>query len=298
MTTATAALTGNNPSPTSSGTPTPSGPGGPPTSDPGTASPSGWWDSVGDPGVKSWLATKNFPSANEAFTSYRNLENVFSADRAGRTFVRPKDDADAEGWANVAKALGVPDSPAAYQLPVPQGADDGFSKTAAEWFHKAGVPPRSANLIANEWNAWVQQQVEAGEASDRAESERQMTALKGEWGAQFDAKRDLAQRAYRNLAESLGLTSTASLERAESVLGAANLVKLFAGIGDLIGEHHFAQSDGTSRTGFLTGAADARRQIKEIQDKRMRGEIDDLAWNSEYGPKVMELGKIVAASLG
>lgn len=289
MTTATQALTGSSTTESTAGAATP------PTN-PANGAPAGWWDSVSDPGTKTWLASKNFPSQNEALTSYRNLEQMFGADKASRTLLRPKDDADVDGWNAVAKALGVPDKAEGYQLPVPQGADDGFSKTAAEWFQKAGVPPRSANLIASEWNNWIQKQVEAGESADRAESERQMNQLKAEWGAQFDVKRDNAQRAYRQLSQALGLTETASLERAESVFGAGNLIKLFAAIGDLIGEHHFAQNDGTSRTGFLTSAADAKRQIQDIQTKRMEGKIDDHSWQNEYEPKVMELGKIVAAS--
>lgn len=293
MATATATLTGTSSSTTTPATPN-SQPGGnsPPNS---TAANSGWWDSVPDAPTKEWLASKNFPSANEAFTSAHNLEKLFGADRAGRTLLKPKDDADVDGWNAIARGLGVPEKASDYNLPVPQGADDGFSKTAAEWFQKAGVPPRSANLIASEWNGWIQSQVEAAEASDRQESERQMGQLKAEWGAQYDAKKDLAQRAYRQLSESLGLSESAKLERAESVFGAANLVKLFAGIGDLIGEHHFAQNNGNnSRTGFLTSAADAQRQLKELQLKRMRGEIE----TDEYQSRAMELGRIIAPSLG
>lgn len=290
MVTAASTLTANSPSTTS-----PASPSGPPaggTTTPASTAPSGWWDSlVTDSEDKAWLANKNYPSANEAFKSARNLETMFGADKAGRTVLKPKDDADVDGWNAVNKALGVPEKADAYKLPVPEGADDGFSKTASEWFLKAGVTPRSANVVATEWNNWIQAQVEAGEKADREESDRQMTALKGEWGAEFDAKQDLAQRAYRQIAKELGLSETASLERAESVLGAANLVKFMAKIGSLLGEHHLAQGGADKGTGF-TGTADgARKEYHDIQDKRMRGEIDNYTWQQESEPRLRELEK-------
>lgn len=291
-TTATATLT--------SGTaPNPQGGSGsaPPANGTGLpANTSGWWDSVKDSGTKEWLGTKKFPDADSALTSYRNLEQLFGADKAGRTVVLPKDDNDADGWAALSKRLGVPESADGYKLPVPEGGDDGFAKTAAAWFQKNGVHPRAATGIANEWNAWVKEQVEAGEAADRAESVKQMEALGKEWGTSFDANRELAQRGYREFASRFGLDDKATLERAESVFGAANLTKFFHGLGSLNSEGGFAGTDG--RGGFNTSVADAQKEITQIQADRIAGKISDVAWRKTYGPRMMELGKIVARTMG
>lgn len=262
----------------------------------GTATNSpAFWDTFKDADIKGWVASKNFPDVEKALTSYRNLETLMGADKAGRTVMLPKDDNDAEGYAALAKRLGVPDTADGYKLPLPEGADDGFSKTAASWFHKAGVTPRAATQIAEAWNGWIAEQVKAAETADRAESEKQMGALEQEWGNEFTAKRELAQRGYRAFAEKFGLTDAAALERAESVLGAANLTKFFAGLGSLDSESTFAGGD--KPAGFGMSMKDAQARINEIRAKRISGEINDHQWRTQYAAEVDGLGKIVAAAM-
>lgn len=256
-----------------------------------TAPSTGWWDSVKDGEVKTWLGNKKYPDAESALKAHWSLERLMGADKAGRTVMLPKDENDAEGWKALSAKLGVPDSADGYKLPMPEGSDDNFAKTAAKWFHEAGVPPRAANKIAEAWNAWVGEQVKAGEATEHAESEKQMSALEKEWGNEFGAKRELAQRGYRNFAKQFGLDDKAALERAETVLGAANLTKFFAGLGQLNSESAFAGSDGK---GGFSGVSkqQALDQIRQIQTDRMAGKINDHAWRTEFGPKVEKLGAI------
>lgn len=251
----------------------------------------GWWDTVKDPEVKGWLGNKKYPDAESALKAHWGLERLMGADKAGRTVLLPKDENDADGWKALASKIGVPDSPDGYKLPMPEGADEGFAKMASKWFHEAGVPPRAANRIAEAWNTWVGEQVKAGEAADRAESEKQMTALEQELGAEFGVKRELAQRGYREFAKQFGLDDKAALERAESVLGAANLTKFFAGLGQLNAESAFAGADGKGGFAGTTKQA-ALDQIREIQSKRIKGEINDHAWRTEYEPKLQKLGQV------
>lgn len=259
---------------------------------PGASQPaSGWWDSVKDSEVKTWLGSKNYPDAESALKSHWSLERLMGADKAGRTVMLPKDDNDADGWKALSAKLGVPDTADGYKLPLPQGADDGFAKTASKWFHEAGVPPRAANKIAEAWNTWVADQVKAGETADRAESDKQMAALEQEWGGEFAGKRELAQRGYREFAKQFGLDDKATLERAESVLGAANLTKFFAGIGAMNSESGFAGSD--AKGGFSGASKEqALKELRDIQAKRLAGTINDHAWRTEFGPKVEKLGQI------
>ena len=283
MPTATATLTQGDSAPTT------------PASGVPTATPSGWFDSVKDTEVKTWLGTKNFPDAETAFKSHRNLESLMGADKAGRTLLMPKDDSDAEGWKQLNSRLGVPETADGYKLPTPEGADDGFSRTASQWFHEAGLRPAAANKIAERWNTWVQEQVTSGEAADRAESERQMSALQAEWGNDFTAKQELARRGYREFAAKFGLSETASLERAESILGAANLTKFFAGLGALNSESSFAGADG--KGGFNPSAKDAQNRIREIQQQRLEGKINDHQWRTTYEPEIMKLRDAVVAGM-
>lgn len=213
------------------------------------------------------------------------------ADKAGRTVMLPKDDKDAEGWKALSSKLGVPDTADGYKLPMPEGADGAFAKTAASWFHEAGVPPRAANLITEKWNGFIAEQVKAGEAAEKAESEKQMAALERELGAKFPEQRELAQRGFREFAAQFGLDDKAALERAESVLGAANLTKFFAGIGSLNAESGFA---GGGAGTFKTSAADAQQQIDQMQADRISGKYNDFQWRNEIEPKILKLAQFVS----
>lgn len=290
MSTAAAVLSGDSGGNAGGGNP-PNGAGG--AGGLPTQPATGWWDTVKDPEVKTWLGTKKYPDAESALKSHWSLERLMGADKAGRTVMLPKDDNDADGWKALTAKLGVPDTPDGYKLPMPEGTDDGFAKTASKWFHEAGVPPRAANKIAEAWNAWVGEQVKAGEAADVAESEKQMGALEKEWGNEFGPKRELAQRGYREFAKQFGLDDKAALERAESVLGAANLTKFFAGLGQLNSESAFAGAD--AKGGFSGSKQAAMDQIREIQAKRIKGEINDHAWRTEYEPKLLKLGAIASS---
>lgn len=261
-----------------------------------TAASTGWWDSIKDGEVKGWLQNKNYPDAESALKAHWGLERLMGADKAGRTVMLPKDENDTEGWTNLSKKLGVPDSADGYKLPMPEGVDDGFAKAAASAFQKAGIPPRQASAMAEWWNGWVAEQVQSGEAADRAESEKQMNALQTEWGKEFDAKRELAQRGYRTFAKQFGLDDKAALERAESVLGAANLTRFFTGLGSLDSESSFAGGDGGGS--FRMSHSDAQKRVNEIMADRTAGKINDYQWRKEAEPELMKLGKILATAGG
>lgn len=256
----------------------------------------GWWDQVKDPEVKGWLGNKKFPDVETAFRSYRGMEQLMGAEKAGRTVMLPKDENDAEGWKALSAKLGVPEKPDDYKLPMPEGVDDGFAKTAAQWFHETGVPPRQAKAIAEKWNGWVASQVQAGEEAEKAESAKQMGALEKEWGNEFAPKRELAQRGYRDFAKQFGLDDKAALERAESVLGAANLTKFFAGLGALNAESSFAGSDGKGSFGMT--AQEAQRQVDQIIADRTSGKINDMQWRKESEPQLRKLGEVIARAAG
>lgn len=254
--------------------------------------PASWADSVKDPDVQSWLKNKNYPDAEHALQAHRNLESLFGADKAGRTVLLPKDENDVEGWKALTAKLGVPEKPDDYKLPMPEGVDDGFAKTAAQWFHEAGVPPRAATKIAERWNAWVQEQVKVGEEADKAQAQKDTEALMREWGPRATEYSELARRGFRDFGKQFGLDDK-GIERMESVVGSANLLKFFHGLGSLNSEHSFAGSnDGNG--GFKASASAAQKQIDEITAKRMKGEINDYQWEKEYGPQLEKLFQQVA----
>jgi hypothetical protein len=251
---------------------------------------------VKDAETKSWLATKNLPDAESAFKSYRNMESIFGADRAGRTFMLPKDENDAEGWASVAKRLGVPESADGYKLPLPEGVDDGFARAAAGAFHKAGVPPRQANAIASWWNGWVTEQVTAGERETDARIASEIDQLHREWGSASTANNELAMRGLGEFMQRSGLgDDPLIIKRLQSELGAHRLAKFFYEIGRFGSEAGTAFSErGSSGQTFGMTPRQAQAEIAKIRTDRIEGKITDSDWKHEFEPKVLELAKIAS----
>jgi hypothetical protein len=132
----------------------------------------------------------------------------------------------------------VPETPDGYALPVPEGDNGAFAKTASAWFHEAGIPPAQAEKLAVKWNEFAAaQQAAATQAEADAEKQAEAkykeddSALRKEWGAKYDANIELGKRAYREF----GFT-TDVVDAIESKVGSAQLFKIFAKIGQGLGE--------------------------------------------------------------
>lgn len=154
----------------------------------------------------------------------------------------PPKDASPEQWAEFYKAVGAPDTPEAYQLPVPEGQDTGFAKTAATWFKEAGLLPQQAQALASKWNEFTAAQAAATEAAEAQriaqldqQNKVQEAALKNEWGQSHDANMELARRAVRQFIPSEKAPDVISA--LEDRLGYAETIKLLHSIGKGLGEH-------------------------------------------------------------
>jgi hypothetical protein len=154
----------------------------------------------------------------------------------------PGKDATPEQWAEFYKAVGAPDKAEAYELPVPEGQDGEFAKTAATWFKDAGLLPQQAQALAGKWNEFTAAQAAAAEAAETQriaqldqQNKVQEAALKNEWGQSHDANMELARRAVRQFipTEKAGDVIAALEDR----LGYAETIKLMHSIGKGLGEH-------------------------------------------------------------
>lgn len=132
----------------------------------------------------------------------------------------------------------VPESPDGYTLPVPEGEDGAFAKTAAAWFHEAGIPPAQAEKLAAKWNEFAAAQNKtrvdseaAAEAQAEARFKEEDAGLRKEWGDKYDANIELGKRAFREF----GFTPDI-VDAVEDKVGPAQLFKIFAKIGSGLGE--------------------------------------------------------------
>jgi len=261
-----------------------------PSATPETQTPSGWWDSFKDGELKGYLANKAYDSPETLGKAYRSLEQLMGADKAGRTVVLPKDDNDVEGRKAFYSKLGVPESPDGYKLPLPEGDDGAFSKTAAKWFHEAGIPAKSAERIAANWNTFIEEQVKVGQTQDLERGKLELEQLKAEWGADFETRGELGRRGLREVGAKAGFDD-ADLAALEKSIGTAKTIKLFSTLGSYLQESSFA--GGQANQGFGMSMQKAQERLNEIHAERASGKINDYAWRTEAEPEIERLMKIL-----
>jgi hypothetical protein len=230
---------------------------------------------------KALVESKGFKTVDDVFTWGQNAEKLIGADRAGRTVVLPKDDKDLEGIKTFREKIGVPAKAEDYGLPVPDGQDAAFSKTASTWMHEAGIPKAAAVALTTKWNEHIQKVIADSDAAIKADSDKQLTTLKGEWGGEFDANSEHARR----FATSIGWDK-AKIDRYEQAFGTATMLKDFFAMGKKIGEAGFTQGDGHGGGHGMT-PAQAQTRIDEIRSQRLADKItqkDFLAEMDKLGP--------------
>ena len=162
-------------------------------------SPTSWLQSLPDAEAKAYAESKGWKDPADAVKAIREMEGKYA----------------------------VPDSADAYQFPVPQGQDGAFAKQAAAWFHKAGVPVTAAQQIAQEWNKAVQDV----ETQRQQQIQQDMTALKTEWGTEYDSNLELGRRVMRTF----GIAPEA-IDKISGQMGDATTLRVFQQIGKGLGE--------------------------------------------------------------
>jgi hypothetical protein len=219
-----------------------------------------------------FVANKAWKGPADVVNAYQSLERFVGAEKAGRGVILPKDDNDADGWNGLYQKLGRPEKPEGY------GLESDFGKAAAPWLHEAGLTPRQAKALASKWDGYVSSQQEAQQKALADQWEQESAALKSEWGDKYDANLDVAKRA----AQRLGVDE-ATLEKIQSGMGQAGLMKFMSQVGALFAEDK--SPEGTRPAGGRTpevAQAEIRALMtdRDFAQKRMAGDRDAIRmWN-------------------
>jgi hypothetical protein len=220
-----------------------------------------WIEAIPDADLKGWAQNKGFKEPTDALNSYRNLEKLMGADKAGRTVVLPAKWDDAAEVGAFYEKLGRPKDPGGYTMPK-EGVDADMAKWAQSTFHEAGLTPRQAELVIGKWQEMIGGKAAATQEAYQARVAQESEALKGEWGAAYNDK--LAQA--KSAAKSFGVDPE-TVDKLENALGFGGLMKFFAEIGARIGEDKMVS--GTTN-GSFNGAMTPEQARAEIQ--RLRGD--------------------------
>ena len=233
---------------------TPPSPGTPPS-----AGPIPWLPEV-DETTAGYVQNKGWDSPVKMLDSYRNLEKLMGADKAGNTVVLPKPDATPEEMGKFYERLGRPADPTGYKLSVPDGADPAFAQAAAAKMHELGLPQKQGEALA----AWWNEQVGTAQAGAKVQTEQAYQAddlaLKATWGAAFQQNLAIAQAAYRGL----GL-DPATVDKLQGAMGHKATMEFLHKIGSKTGEADFVTGSGKEPFGSALTPGQAKSKIDELR---------------------------------
>lgn len=216
------------------------------------------------------------------FAKYDSLE-AFAAGHletkrqlSGDKVPLPKGDDDAAGWDAFYKAAGRPDDAAAYQFPT---VADGETSPLAEAFrpkaHELGLNQRQVAGL----DQFMKEQADAALEAARVAGEKQIDALKAEYGDRWKEAEGHAAAA----AKAFGVSDALADKLCER-LGDAEAVKLFINIGKKMGAGS-AFRDGDTANPLVesdpVAQRDALTKDRAFRDKLLAGDVDATSkWNA------------------
>lgn len=250
------------------------------------------WQTLGlDAEAGALVTERQWKHPNDVIKSYRNLEKLTGVP-ADQIIKLPKGD-DPKAWNEVYTRLGRPEKAADYKLPIPEGNDGAFAKTAADWFHEAGVTQAGATRLATKWNEFQAGQQKQQAEQIAARDTEQVNALKSEWGANYDRLAGQVDKA----AETFGMKPE-QLAALKQVMGPKEAMQFLQKIGSKLGVEDTQFHDGAAPQGFNNMSPEqAQAEIQRLQhDKLFAQEFNskDPRVKSEARQKMARLSVIAA----
>lgn len=225
---------------------------------------------------KGWADKDPAQAMLRTVDSYRNLEKF--AGGAKNLVEIPGEDADDDARNQFYSKLGRPDSAENYGIELPDGGDKEMHGWFQETAHKYGLTVEQAKGVFGDYQEMAGARIEGMEAATREQGEADIKALKSEWGQGYEGKIDAGQRAVAALGY-----EEAELTTLENKLGTAEMLKLFARMGDKMGEESFAGGPRSNNAGFGLTPADAKAQLADLKldegfmSKYLAGDKDAVA---------------------
>lgn len=251
MSEATAALLGDNGGGEGAAAPAAPAPTG------AAAAPAPWYGQV-DEATSAYITNKGWDNPAKAIESYRNLEKFAGGSKS--LLEVPGPDADDAKLGEFYNRLGRPESPDKYDLKTPEGADPELTGWFKQTAHKYGLTAKQAASLYDDWNQMAVGKGEAMMADAQQNSEKEIAALKKEWGQGFEKQIDMGKRAVT----ALGFNEQ-QLSAYEAKLGTAEMLKLFSTLGSKMGEDSFEGGERTGSGSFGLTPAAARQQLSDLK---------------------------------
>lgn len=224
---------------------------------PPAAAPVAWLTGADETTV-GYAQNKGWTEPKQVLESYRNLEKLLGADKAGNAVILPKPDATPEERAAFFNRLGRPADATGYKITVPEaGGSQEFATAAGAKFHELGLTAAQGEALS----AWYNEQATGGQTQIQAQRTQQFdadnAALKTEWGAAHAQNVLAAQTAARGL----GLDA-ATIDKLSDALGHKGTMQLLQKIGSKVGEAPFVSADSNQAFSGALTPGQAKDQIR------------------------------------
>ena len=232
------------------------------------------WHSGFDQETSGWLENRGLTKLDEKSAipelvkGFRNAEKYIGTPADKLVKIPDWDKADKVELDQIYSKLGRPNDPKEYNLPVPEGFTHDFADWAKGTFHEAGLSARQASAVTAKWNEYVAGIMEGDDASKAQAMKDQEAGLRNEWGDAYDKYDSMAANAIN----SLGVKDN-QLAALRDSLGFDGAMKMFANIGEKIGEAQYVSGEGRGGNGPMT-PAQAVSKISQLQG--------DKEWVSKY----------------
>jgi len=178
-----------------------------------------------------------------------------------RLVALPGEDADEAARAALYDKLGRPKEPSEYGLTKIEGVNADMAKAIEAAFHANGVSKAQAEKIAQTYVGLETQALEAEQSAARAAATAEVAQVRTEIG-------EAGIESARRVAIKAGFTKE-ELANIEGFVGAGAILRRFAALGKLIGEHNF--EGGAKQQGNPQSALERLYPNDVAKDRANRG---------------------------
>lgn len=251
------------------------------------------WTSALPEETKAYVANKGWTDPAKAVESYVQLEKFMGAEKAGRGIVMPGEHATPEELNAFYGKLGKPAEVNGYEIKLPDGfPDPEFGKVAPAILHKHNLTKAQGEALLGDFAGMVMQGQQQRMEQEQAEFAKQETALKTEWGDQFDRNTEIAKRG----AKKLGFSDEV-IDQLEMKSGFAGVIKALHNAGMLLGEGQFVDSGFATKGAETLDALTAKRAaLSKDADFGARFNHPDVAVNASAKAEWKDLEDKIAAA--
>jgi len=199
------------------------------------------------------------------FESYKGLEALkgVPADKLIRI---PE---EGGSWEDVYKRLGKPETIEGYDFKPDESMK--LDEDRSKWFTKTAyelnlTKSQHADLVKRAYE-YETNTMKAREEASLQESQIMLDSLKKDWGDKFEERLELSKRAYRAFVK-----DDAALDKLESIIGDAQIIKFMANIGEGMGEHSLPKAERTESFGYSKeqGQNDLKQLMADVKADPVR----------------------------